>query len=144
VTVTEIGPSIASAGVAALPGTGRQIYYSTSLVGSALFGGGDVSVFNLRYGESDEFTTAQLTWDLRLPIGQRLRLNPRLRLGVWEGMLTNRRRETITPSLRLLWNTARHYRVELEVGEDSVLRTDSGGEQDAVGRFFNLGYRADF
>jgi hypothetical protein len=133
-----------SAGVAALPGTGQQIYYSTSLVGSSLFGGSDVSIFNLRYGESDEFTTAQLTWDLRLPIGRRLRLNPRLRLGVWEGTLTGRTRERITPSLRLLWNSTRHYRLELEVGEDSMTRTDSGGEQDATGRFFNLGYRADF
>ena len=144
VTFTEIGASIESVGVAAMPGTGQQIYYSTSLVGSALFGGSDVSIFNLRYGESDEFTTAQLTWDLRLPVGRHLRLNPRLRLGVWEGTLTGRRRETVTPSLRLLLNTARHYRLELEVGENSLVRSDATTEQDATGRFFNLGYRADF
>jgi len=144
VTFTEIGASTESVGVAAVPGTGQQIYYSASLVGSALFGGNDVSIFNLRSGESDEFTTTQLTWDLRLPVGRRLRLNPRLRFGVWEGTLTGRQRETITPSLRLLLNTQRHYRLELEVGNDNLTRSDAGGEQKATGRFFNLGYRADF
>jgi hypothetical protein len=144
VTMTEIDASVASAGVSAVPGTGLQTYYSTSLVGSALFGGNDVSIFNLRYGESDEFTTAQLTWDLRLPVGRKLRINPRLRFGVYEGLTTNRRRETVTPSLRLLLNTARHYRLELEVGTDRMQRTDGAAEQDATGSFFNLGYRADF
>jgi hypothetical protein len=144
VTFTEIGASVESVGVAGVPGTGQQVYYSASLVGSALFGGSDVSIFNLRHGESDEFTSSQLTWDLRLPVGRRLRLNPRIRLGVWEGTLTGRRRETVTPSLRLLLNTARHYRLEFEVGEDSLVRSDATTEQDATGRFFNLGYRADF
>ena len=41
VTRTEIGDSVASAGVAAIPGTGAQTYYSASFVGSALFGASD-------------------------------------------------------------------------------------------------------
>jgi tetratricopeptide (TPR) repeat protein len=144
VTLTEIGDSVASAGVAAVPGTGVQTYYSASFVGSALFGTNDVSIFNVRVGESDEFTSSQVTWDVRLPVGRRLRINPRLRLSVWESPTTGRRREAITPSLRLLLNTARRYRLELEVGNDNLTRTDTGGEQQATGRFFNLGYRADF
>jgi hypothetical protein len=144
VTLAEIGDSVASAGVAAVPGTGVQTYYSASFVGSALFGTSDVSIFNLRTGKSDEFTSQQLTWDLRLPVGRKLRINPRLKLGVWESPTTGRRRESIAPSLRLLLNTARHYRLELEVGNDALTRTDTGGEQEATGRFFNLGYRADF
>ncbi len=144
VTATEIGDSVASVGVPAIPGTGLQIYYSTSFVGSALLGTGDVSIFNIRYGHSDEFTSAQLTWDMRIPVGRHLRINPRLRLGTWEGTLTGRQRETFTPSLRLLLNMQRHYRLELEVGQDNFTRTDSGGEQEATGKFFNLGYRADF
>jgi hypothetical protein len=121
-----------------------QTYYSASLVTSALFGTGDVSIFNLRHGASDEFTTSQLTWDARFPLGRKLRVNPRLRLGVWEGITTNRRRTTVTPSFRLLLNTSRHYRLEVEVGNDRIVRTDAGGEQHAAGRFMNLGYRADF
>jgi len=144
VTRTEIGDSVASAGVAAIPGTGAQTYYSASFVGSALFGTSDVSIFNLRVGDSEEFTSSQLTWDLRLPAGRKLRVNPRLRLGLWDSPATGRRRETVTPSLRLLLNTSRHYRLEVEVGADRLTRTDSVGEQRATGEFFNVGYRADF
>jgi hypothetical protein len=143
-TMTEIGDSVASAGVAAVPGTGVQTYYSASFVGSALFATSDISIFNIRVGQSDDFTASQITWDLRLPVGRKLRINPRLRLGLWESPATGRRRETVTPSLRLLLNTSRHYRLEVEAGTESLIRTDSGGEQEATGRFLNLGYRADF
>jgi tetratricopeptide (TPR) repeat protein len=144
VTATEIGPSIASVGVAAMPGTGVQTYYSTTFVGSALFGVSDVSIFNVRVGRADDFTSSQLTWDLRFPVGRKLRLNPRLRFAQWESPVTNRRREGIAPSLRLLLNTSRHYRFELEVGNDTLTRTDNGGEQKATGNFVYVGYRADF
>jgi hypothetical protein len=144
VTVTEIGDSVASAGVAAMTGTGRQTYYSASFVGSALLATNDVSIFNVRVSQSDQFTSSQLVWDLRLPVGRRLRVNPRVRLGVWDSPATGRRRETIAPSFRLLFNTTRHYRLEVEVGNDFLTRTDSGGEQEATGKFLYLGYRADF
>ena len=127
-----------------MSGTGMQTYYSASFVGSALFGASDVSIFNVRAGQSDEFTSSQITWDVRLPVGRKLRLNPRLKVGVWESPTTGRRRETITPSLRLLLNPSRRYRLELEVGNDNFTRTDRSGVQEATGRFVNVGYRADF
>jgi hypothetical protein len=144
VTVTEIGETVASAGVAAVPSTGTQTYYSASFVGSTLFAANDVSIFNVRVGDAADFVSRQITWDLRLPVGRKLRVNPRLRVGVWESPTTGRRRETIAPSLRLLLNLPRHYRLELEMGNDFLTRTDSGGEQEATGKFLYLGYRADF
>jgi hypothetical protein len=144
VTVTELGANVASAGVPAMPGTGQRSYYSASFIGSALFATNDVSIFSVRVGDSDELTSSQLIWDLRLPVGRRVRVNPRLKLGVWESPTTGRRREAISPSLRLLLNTARHYRLELEVGNDSLTRTEGRLEQEATGSFVYLGYRADF
>jgi len=144
VTVTEIDGTDASGGVLAVPGTGQQIYYSTSLVGSGLFGTGDVNVFSLRYGESDTFKTSYLTWDARFRVGRRIRVNPRLRLAVREGLLDGRRRETINPSFRLLINTRRHYRFELELGTDRFTRTDANGDSDSSGNYIHMGYRADF
>jgi tetratricopeptide (TPR) repeat protein len=144
ITRTEIGDGIASAGVAAIPGTGAQTYYSASFVGSALFATSDVSVFTLRAGESAQFSSSQLMWDLRIPLGRRLRLNPRVSIAVWDGTPTGVRRQTVTPSLRLLLNNSRHYRLEMEAGTHTVTRTDPRGEQKATGRFLNLGYRADF
>jgi tetratricopeptide (TPR) repeat protein len=144
VMTLDIGSSVDSAGVPAVPGTGQQIYYSGTLVASALFGHRDVNVLNLRHGEAPDFTTTLLTWDTRLPIGNRLRINPRLRLGVWESTQTGVHRETVTPSLRLLWNAPRRYRLEVELGQENITRTSSAPELDSTGKFLNLGYRADF
>ena len=63
---------------------------------------------------------------------------------VWEGLLDNRRRETVSPTLRLLMNMRRHYRIEFEVGVDRQIREDGLAEQEASGRFINFGYRANF
>jgi tetratricopeptide (TPR) repeat protein len=146
VTMVEIGDTPASFGVPAVPGTGQQIYYSMSFVGSGLFGGSDVHIFNLRHGESDEFTTDQLTWDARFRLGRRLRVNPRLTLAVWDSA-AGLRRETVNPSFRFLLNMKNRYRLEVEVGGDQLSRTDLsqiGIEQKATGNYVNIGYRADF
>jgi tetratricopeptide (TPR) repeat protein len=144
VTTLDIGPSFDSGGVVLVPGTGQQVYYSATLVASALFGHRDVNVLNLRHGEAPDFTTTLLTWDTRMPIGKHLRINPRLRLGVWESTQTGVRRDTVTPSLRLLWNAPRRYRFELEFGQENITRTSSSPELDSTGKFLSLGYRADF
>jgi tetratricopeptide (TPR) repeat protein len=144
VTALDIGSTADSAGVAAVPGTGQQVYYSGTLVASALFGRSDVNVLNLRHGEGPDFTSTLLTWDTRVPIGKRLRINPRVRLRVWEGTVTGIRRETVTPSLRLLWNAPRRYRLEIEVGQENLVRKSSSPDQDSTDKYLNLGYRADF
>ena len=146
VTATEIGATVQSAGVPAMPSTGRQVYYSTSFVGSGLFGTGDVNVFNLRYGSAPDFTMSQVAWDARFPVGRRLRLNPRLSYGVWEGS-NGIRRETTSPSFRVLLNFRNRYHFEAEVGKDDFLRTnfaDPTIRENSTGNFVNIGYRADF
>jgi tetratricopeptide (TPR) repeat protein len=143
-TITDIGGTIASGGVAAIESTGQQIFYSTSLVGSGLFKTGDVTILNLRLGSSDRLKSTLLTWDARFPIGQRIRINPRLQLSVWEALLDSRRRETVSPRLRVLMNTRSHYRLEFEIGVNRQLREDAVADQEASGRFFNFGYRANF
>ncbi len=146
VTMTEIGATVDSFGALGIPSTGQQVYYSASFVGSGLFGKGDVSVFNVRHGVADDFTTSQLTWDARFPVGRRLRLNPRLRLAVWDSA-AGVHRETASPSFRLLLNMRNRYRFELEVGSDELLRTDLSvfsPEQKSTGNYVNIGYRADF
>jgi tetratricopeptide (TPR) repeat protein len=144
VTSAEIGATAASGGVPEIPGTGRQVFYSTSLVGTGLFSSGDVSIINLRYGESDSFKTTLLTLDARFAIGQRIRINPRLRLAAWESLIDEQRRETVGPALRFLMNTRNHYRIELEIGSVEDARTDLRGTSDASGTFVNFGYRASF
>jgi hypothetical protein len=143
-TTTEIDGTIASGGVPAIPGTGSEVYYSSSLVGTSLFKNGDVTILNLRVGNSERFESSQLTWDMRFPIGRRIRINPRLRYSVWTGLADGRERKTLSPGLRFLMTTRNRYRIELELGTDTQNRTDLGGESEATGSFINLGYRANF
>jgi len=146
VTATEIGAAVASAGVPAIPSTGRQVYYTTSFVGSGLFGARDVNVFNLRYGSSPEFRLSQVTWDARLPVGQRLRINPRLSYGVWDGS-NGIHRETTSPSFRVLLNFRSRYHFEAEIGKDDFLRTNAADptiRENSIGNYINIGYHADF
>jgi hypothetical protein len=143
-TSTEVSGTAASGGVAAIESTGTQYFYSTSLVASGLFGSGDVSILNIRYGTSDQFKTSTFTWDLRIPVGRRIRVNPRIRLNSWKGLLNGRQRDSVSPTLRLLFNTRQHYRIEFEIGADRQTRVDGLLEREATGNFINLGYRANF
>jgi hypothetical protein len=144
VTSAEIDGTPASGGVAALPGTGPQIFYSTSLVATGLMARNDVNIWNLRVGDLGDYQTQLLTWDGRFPIGRRLRINPRIRLALWQSDVDGRERQTISPSLRLLYTGRNGYRLELEVGRDEMTRTQSGTDQDSSAQFINLGYRASF
>ncbi|MDH3505941.1 MAG: SPOR domain-containing protein [Gammaproteobacteria bacterium] len=144
-TTTEIEGTTGSGGVNAIPDTGRQTYLTTSLVGTGLFSQGDVSMLNVRYGEGNGFKTSYLTWDARFPVGRKLRINPRLRLAVRDGLLDGTTRETVTLALRLLFNTREHYRFELEIGADSSSRgLADGSTSDSSGYYLNLGYRASY
>jgi len=143
-TSTELTGTVESGGVAAIEPTGPQHFYSTSLVGNGLFGGNDVSIFNVRFGRSDQFETTTFTWDSRFPIGRKVRLNPRIRFNSWEGLQNGRKRDSISPTLRVLFNTRRYYRVEVEFGVDRETRVDGIVEREASGNFINVGYRANF
>ena len=145
VTFNTIDATIASVGVAATPSTGRQTFVSTTLIGSGLFGSGDVTILSLRRGSADAYEISQVTWDARFPVGRRLRLNPRIRYAVWQSLLDGGTRDTIGASFSLLLRLRNHYRLELELGKDEIERVGSSGAvQLSSGSFFNVGYRADF
>jgi len=144
VTSSEIDGTVESGGVLAVPGTGVQTYYSASLVSTGLFATSDVNIWNLRFGDAENYQSSMLTWDARFPIGRRLRINPRVRFLLWESMTDTRERQTISPSLRLLLNARNRYRFELEVGRDDMTRTDINTERDSIGRYVYFGYRANF
>lgn len=144
VTTSEIGATVGSGGVSAIPGTGVQTFYSASLVSTGLFASSAVNIWNLRVGDADAYASKLLTWDGRFPVGRHLRINPRIRLALWQGLADGRERRTISPSLRLLLNAKNRYRLEFEIGRDEVTRTVAGTESIASSRFVNLGYRASF
>jgi tetratricopeptide (TPR) repeat protein len=144
VTTSEIDGTVSSGGVSAVPGSGAQLFYALSLVGTGLFASSDVSIWNFRIGDADTYQTKLLTWDGRFPIGRRIRINPRIRYAIWESLTDGRSRTTISPSLRFLMNSRNRYRLEFEIGRDNMNRVDLSGERDSYANFVNFGYRASF
>jgi hypothetical protein len=145
ITRTQTDGTVASGGVLAIPSFGQQTYYTVNFVGSSLFKSGDVTVFGLRYGESERMATSLLTLDTRLPVGSRVRLNPRLRVAVREDLSRDSRRVSFGPSFRVLFNARRRYRFELEVGRNFMQQESTArATQDLGDYFLNVGYRADF
>lgn len=144
-TTTETDATQASGNVAAIPGTGPQSYYTINFVGSGLFKVGDVTVFGYRRSDSDSYTSDLVTFDMRLPVGRVLRINPRVRVLRRENLLDFSTQTTVAPSFRLLLNAKRRYRLEFEVGRDWTRRDLATGDLlDDGAYFYNLGYRVDF
>jgi tetratricopeptide (TPR) repeat protein len=144
VTMAEIDGTVESGGVSAIAGTGAQMYYSTSVIGSGLLGQGDVNILSLRYAESDLFTVQSVLWDGRFPWGNQFRINPRLRYSIREGLTDGSTRTVLSPAVRLLLRLRNHYRIEFEMGYEQGDREFATGTQESSGYFLNLGYRADY
>jgi hypothetical protein len=85
-------------------------------VGSSLLTEGDVSIFGLRYSDSEIARVATIQVDSRYPV---------------------------TNSLRLLYRFARRYQLELEGGGDLGSRSGDANT-DTTAYFIYAGYRAEF
>jgi len=142
-TAAQIAEGPGSGGVLALPDSGNEYYVYTSLVGSSLFTEGDVSIFGLRFSDTDIARVSTLYLDSRYPLTNALRLNPRLAVSLRDIAADNSTETLVSPSLRLLYRFARRYQIELEGGGDIGSR--SGDENsDTTAYFIYAGYRADF
>ena len=75
-----LGSTRESGGVAATPSSGSDTAVSTQVLGYGLFGRGDVSSLGLQYQTGDSAELLSLGVGTQLPIGQRWRVGPRLRL----------------------------------------------------------------
>ncbi len=145
--------TIASAGVASLPETGGQTYLSTSLVGSSVFKTGDTTVLTYRLASTDRADSHTASIDLRYPIGNNLRISPRL---AW----TLRTNSDSTdqwiaqPNLRATWRWQRRFRLELELGglwssqdlpaNTLIFSADGSAAEDTSAYYINAGYWMDF
>jgi hypothetical protein len=139
--------TVASAGVVALPTTGRQSYLNLGFVGSSLFKDGDTALFALRH--VDFVTAAQdvLTFDFRLPTRGKLRLNPRVDVSSRRYVDGSSEQVIVAPMLRMTLRWPRRHQFELELGARRASRElallgfeVAVSQQETTERFFNVGY----
>lgn len=144
VTVTQLEGTPASGGVPEYPDLGTEYYYYVSLIGSNLFVEGDVSILGLRYTDGDTAETATLYVDTRYPMGERLRINPRLALSLRQVAAGDADQWLARPALRLFYRMAKRWQFEMDIGGEWGSSDTSAGSTDTTGWYVYAGYRADF
>jgi hypothetical protein len=140
---TSVDATSESGGVPAMPAT-TYTYFSTSLVASSLFKEGDVSIFGLRYSDSDTSKVISLTLDSRFPVGRTWRINPRLRVDRRETLADSNYEWLYTPVIRIQYRRSQRFRVDLEAGKQFVQRDSGAVNLDRESFFFNIGYQVFF
>ena len=142
-TQSTIDATPESGGIFATPETTYH-YASADLVGSSLIKEGDVTLFGLRYSDSDSTQVYSAYLDTRFPIGSHFRINPRLRVDNRQIKSDGSTQWIYTPGIRLQYRKDRRFRVEFEAGMQFSNRETSILTEDRESYFMNLGYQLLF
>jgi len=142
-TQSTIEATPESGGVIANP-EAEYSYYSVDLVASSLFSERDVSIFGLRYSESNNTNTYTLNLDSRFRIGRSWRIAPRLRIAYREIVSDASEQWIYTPGLRLEYRHGKKVRVELMAGKQFSVREMATADQDRESYYVSLGYQLFF
>jgi hypothetical protein len=152
VAYSEYGATVASAGVDAIPESGPQTFFIATLLGSSILKSGDTTIFSLRHADTRTSTSDTFVFDVRLPTGRVVRVNPRIALTERKNVADGSDQWIVAPQLRLSLRRATHHRFELELGwqesdkelpvPDPLLGGQSTEQSSAY--FVNAGYWWEF
>lgn len=122
--------------------SGDEFYYSAQLTGSEFLTSGDIWVLGLRYVDRPRADTYAVDMNVRYPITEDWRVNPRLRLA-WE---TGSALEDyqVQPSLLLDYFLAKNMALEVEGGAKWQWTTQGTGDAREFEYYVTVGYRYDF
>ena len=156
ITYSEYGSTVSSGGVAAIPETGPQYFYGGHLLGSSIVKAGDSIILGYRHFESRSTDWDTVTVDMRYPVGDGLRINPRLALTLRTGSQSlqgDAEHWIANPMLRVLYRWRRKYRIEFEIGGQwsaqdmppgSVAASGTDSSIKSSAYYLQLGYWVDF
>jgi hypothetical protein len=133
----------ASGGVAATPDSGTDMSVATQFIGYGLFGRGDVSTLGFQYQDGSTQQTMSLGFSSQFPIGERWRLQPRLRVDQRKFDADHSTQLIYTPTLRTELRVKR-FTMELEGGAEIGSRDLGQTTEDTTRYYFSLGHRYDF
>lgn len=141
---TNVSETPDSGGVAGQKGTGDEFYYSAQLIGTNLTTEGDTLIAALRYADRQLSDLYVLDTMVRYPVTDKLRLSPRLRLGLLEGKGLDLTEYTVQPSLLVDYKITDNWHFETEVGATWSERHTGSVEEQSTDLFITAGYRFDF
>ncbi len=144
ITVSETTGTIASGGVAALPGSGTETYYAAQLIANDMFEKNDMYIVGLRLADGEDSDFYVLDFNSRYPISDALRVGPRLRLGYRVGNGIDLTEYTVLPSVLVDYYWTRDLSLEVEVGANWTQTSQLDVREDNTELFFTAGFRYDF
>jgi tetratricopeptide (TPR) repeat protein len=142
--VSTLSDTDTSGGVDEIPETGAEFFYGTQLIGSDLFGSGDVSVAGLRYTDGDDRNVLSLDLNTRFPVRTAWRLNPRLVFDYEPGGDSDDRDLRVRPRLRIEYRWWKRHRFEVEGGGQWMHEGTGSDAENVYGYTAEAGYRFDF
>jgi tetratricopeptide (TPR) repeat protein len=151
VTGTETGPTPASAGVAALSGTGLLLNYQMQLFANDLWHKGDFNVITLTAGNTEIGRVDSAALTSRFPIGGSWRLGPRFSVNRLTDASTGSTETTYIPSALLDWERGR-WLFQLDTGaelgsREAFLQLPNGSfvqTQNTTRYYISISYRVTF
>ncbi len=142
-SLTNVDATPQSGGVDAI-NESEYNYYSGDLVISGLFAENDVSIFGVRYAESDTTDVLSAHLDARFQLGRRWRVSPRLRVDHRQIKTDDSIQWIYTPGLRVQYRHNRGFRLEFEGGTQLSDRAMLDQDQTRKSYFVNVGYQWHF
>ncbi|MGB5450897.1 MAG: tetratricopeptide repeat protein [Sedimenticolaceae bacterium] len=119
-------------------------YLSGQLVGNDLLKTGDMFSAGLRYTDAERMDITGVLLRGRVPVNERLRLTPQLRLEYRDRDDGGTQRR-ILPSMYSTYRLTKRASLELDIGlEFSHFNDAGGGDQDDRFLYLSAGYRYDF
>lgn len=150
-TATETAATAASGGVAAVPGTGRLLFYQAQLAATDLWRSGDFSVLTLSTGNTEIGRIDSAAATSRFPIGGAWRLGPRFTVDRLTALSDGSQQTTYIPSALLDWTRGR-WLFQLDTGaelgrREAFLQLANGTfvqTQNTSRYYISLSYRVTF
>jgi len=143
ITSSKISATEASAGIEAFPATDTEYFINTQVVGNHVFKQNDSSIVGLNYNDTTHNETLSLRWNYRIPLTQKIRLNPRV-------SIAERNNDDDTSqsifglAFKMDYRWDRRTSFEFELSSESSDKTLVSGQEKNDIFYINLGYHHNF
>jgi hypothetical protein len=143
ITVSETEATASSGGVEAIPATGVEAVYNTTLVINNFFTDNDITIFGARYMDLSTTSIAQLNFSTNFNLSKAWRLNPRLVIDSRDN-INGTSRTTLKPRILVNYRPARSFKLELDMGYETAETEGAGTTLNDEIFYAYFGYIYDF
>ena len=142
-TMSNLSSTPGSANVAAVEGTGNELFYSAQLIGRNVFNANETSRYQVRYDDTKSFKRTRLTASTRFRLkNKKWRIRPQI---TFENRINSNgaKNNKITTGLKFDYKVKRKLKVEFDVSYEKG-KTDFPVSITETNYFISAGFIWDF